>query len=387
MRVLWLASSYPDPYEPTNGDFVERHAIAVAKFVPVDLIHVVQVGKDILTDDSSTYSKEGNLRQWVYSFAFRKWHIGWLDKIRYHIKYRIFYYDLLVQYQKDYGTPSLIHVHVPMKAGMPARTFAERWEIPYLVTDHSSMYDRVAKDHYFTRSFFFQYYSREIYRDAAMATNVSAAMAEKVQDLFHPAAMQVIPNVVDSFLFSFQPASSPEVFTWFHASTMFPLKNVEGIVEAFKILNTQRLDWQLVMAGPANISIVNKVKEAGLSDKIRFIGEIPHKAIAGWMQRSSALVLFSKHENFPCVIIEALCCGLPVVSSNVGGISEAVNDTNGLLVESENIAELANALNKTMLHYTQFDRQEIARKAAAAYAEETIGKQFVTVYQQVLGQS
>ena len=142
-----------------------------------------------------------------------------------------------------------------------------------------------------------------------MVTNVSAAMAEKVQALFHPAAIKVIHNVVDTSLFNFQPASAPEIFTWFHASTMFPLKNVESIVEAFKILNTQRQDWQLVMAGPVNISIVNKVKEAGLSDKIRFLGEIPHKAIAGWMQRSSALVLFSKHENFPCVIIEALSCG------------------------------------------------------------------------------
>jgi glycosyltransferase involved in cell wall biosynthesis len=384
MRVLWLASSYPDPYEPTNGDFVERHAIAVAKFVPVDLIHVVQVGKDIRTDDSSTYSKEGNLRQWVHSFAFRKWHIGWLDKIRYHFKYRIFYHALLVQYQKDYGTPALIHVHVPMKAGMLARVFSRRWQIPYLVTDHSSMYDRVAKDHYFTRSFFFQYYSRKIYRDAAMVTNVSAAMAEKVQDLFHPAAMQVIHNVVDGFLFNFQPASSPEIFTWFHASTMFPLKNVESIVEAFKILNTQRQDWQLVIAGPVNISIVNKVKKAGLSGKIRFLGEIPHKAIASWMQRSSALVLFSKHENFPCVIIESLCSGLPVVSSNVGGISEAVNDTNGLLVESENITELAHAMNKTMENYGQFDRQEIACKAADAYAEERIGKQFIDTYRKIL---
>jgi glycosyltransferase involved in cell wall biosynthesis len=50
-----------------------------------------------------------------------------------------------------------------------------------------------------------------------------------------------------------------------------------------------------------------------------------------WRQKckkADAFILFSRHENFPCVVIEALCCGLPVVASNVGGIAEAVDETN-----------------------------------------------------------
>ena len=62
MKVLWLASWYPDEYEPTNGDFIQRHAKATAQLMHVDLIHVAQAGKDrsflhkvVVTDDGSLH--------------------------------------------------------------------------------------------------------------------------------------------------------------------------------------------------------------------------------------------------------------------------------------------------------------------------------------------
>ena len=129
---------------------------------------------------------------------------------------------------------------------------------------------------------------------------------------------------------------------------------------------------------------MDSVYESGLSHKIKFVGELSHKDVAKQMQISSAFVLFSKHENFPCVIIEALCCGIPVVSSAVGGVSEAVNSTNGLLVESENIEALKNAFLKMMDDYHQYDQEKIARDAASKYSEEVIGNQFFDLYRTVL---
>ena len=48
MKVLWLASWYPDEYEPTNGDFVQRHAKAVSQLMHIDVIHVVQAGENLI---------------------------------------------------------------------------------------------------------------------------------------------------------------------------------------------------------------------------------------------------------------------------------------------------------------------------------------------------
>ena len=52
-------------------------------------------------------------------------------------------------------------------------------------------------------------------------------------------------------------------------------------------------------------------------------------------RKSHCLVMASSSENAPCVIAEAHCSGLPVISSNVGGISDMVNNSNGVLFDLE----------------------------------------------------
>ncbi|MDE3145678.1 MAG: glycosyltransferase, partial [Bacteroidota bacterium] len=167
-------------------------------------------------------------------------------------------------------------------------------------------------------------------------------------------------------------------------SSLYQLKNIEGIIEAFKSLNQVRQDWELIIVGNASQKLIDQVSETGLSNKIKFIGELLHEDVAKQMQDSSALVLFSRYENFPCVIIEALCCGLPVVSSNVGGVSEAVNKSNGLLVESQNIGALKDAFIYMMDNCHQYNAQQISIDASKKYSEEVIGGQFVSLYRQVI---
>ena len=178
MKILWLASWYPNPYEPVNGDFIQRHAQAVAQFIPLDVIHVVQVGKDVPVRDEQIESTRGNIHEMIHSFSFRKWGIGWIDKIRYQLKYRKFYVHLLLQYEKRYGRPALMHVHVPLKAGLLALFFKKRWKIPYIVSEQSSLYERRAEDSFDRRSLFFRYHTRAIFRGASLVTNVSASIGK-----------------------------------------------------------------------------------------------------------------------------------------------------------------------------------------------------------------
>jgi glycosyltransferase involved in cell wall biosynthesis len=383
MKILWLASWYPDAYEPVNGDFVQRHAKAVSSLMPIDVIHVVQVGKDVKTKKDCVYTIDGNLREWVYSFSFTKWGLDSIDKLRYHIKFRHFYRSLLLKYAHHYGKPDLIHVHEPLKAGIAALEMATLWGIPYIVTEHSSLYDQVATDNFYRRSFFFRYYTKKIFQNAACITCVSKVIASKIQQIMGNMKIEIIRNVVDTTLFNYQPQLSTG-FKWLHVSSMQPVKNVAAILKAFQQLYLFRQDWELELIGPFNEMHVQWVREAGLSNHIFFKGEISHCRVAIKMKGASALVLFSKFENFPCVIIEALCCGLPVVSSDVGGIKEAVNRSNGILVESENIGKLTIALRNIMANYYQYNRILITTNAASTYAVPVIAKQFAQLYQHLL---
>ncbi len=383
MQILWLASWYPNPYEPVNGDFIQRHALAVSKLVPVDVIHVVQIGKDFRTKEGYIHNKEDNFRELIYSFSFRKWGIGFIDKIRYNIKYRFFYRDLLFKYASQYGIPQLIHVHIPLKAGLVAREMCDHWHIPYIVSEQASYYEMSAKDNFFKRSWFFKHNTAKVFRDAKMITNVSATIGKTIQQLFHLKKVETIHNLVDTQYFNYQ-ASKNEIFTWIHASTLGHQKNPEGMIEAFEQLNQVNSNWQLKIVGPVTDSLKKLVEQKGLINKIIFIGEVPYKEVAVHMQSADAFVLFSRHENFPCVIAEALCCGLPIVSSHVGGIAEAVNIENGILVENENIQALANALIKMMSENKNYDRSSISQKAIELYNMETIAEQFVDVYKNIL---
>jgi glycosyltransferase involved in cell wall biosynthesis len=75
-----------------------------------------------------------------------------------------------------------------------------------------------------------------------------------------------------------------------------------------------------------------------------------------------------------------LCCGLPVISSNVGGIAELVNTLNGMLVTAGNINELAAVLAEFLQHRNSYNKKEIAAEAATLLNENEIGKQLRNWY-------
>jgi glycosyltransferase involved in cell wall biosynthesis len=98
------------------------------------------------------------------------------------------------------------------------------------------------------------------------------------------------------------------------------------------------------------------------------------------MKKASALVLFSFYENLPCVILESLCCGLPVIATRVGGVPEIIQDDNGLLVDAGNEQQLLQAM-KTMIEKEEaYDRKKISDAATARYAYEKVGKVIFNIY-------
>jgi L-malate glycosyltransferase len=72
---------------------------------------------------------------------------------------------------------------------------------------------------------------------------------------------------------------------------------------------------------------------------------------------------------------------MPVVSSEVGGINEVINDKNGILVKSENELQLKEAMKKMILNYADYNRQAIADDAKAKFSYAVVGKQFTEIYE------
>jgi len=96
------------------------------------------------------------------------------------------------------------------------------------------------------------------------------------------------------------------------------------------------------------------------------------------------MVMFSRFENSPCSIIEALCCGLPVIATKVGGIPELLNNNNGLLIESLDEKALFEALEAMAANYLKYDRKKIAEDAKSKFSYSVIGKKLDKIYEAVL---
>jgi glycosyltransferase involved in cell wall biosynthesis len=270
-----------------------------------------------------------------------------------------------------------------MKAGLIARWIKRRYGVSYIVSEHSVHYKMGSHDDFFDKSFVYRREVTGIFRGATAVTNVSVAMGNIIKELFNLRHVYTINNTADTSLFNNERLDNKK-FMFIHVSTLTESqKNVSGILTVVGNLLKRRQDFALTIVGPATKELEELIKKSGIKNFVTLTGDVSYADVSKQMKRSSALVLFSRYENLPCVIIEALCCGLPVISTDVGGVKELVNEANGLLVHSENENELEESMNDMINKYENYDREQIAANAQERFSYSAIGKQFHELYMEV----
>ena len=98
------------------------------------------------------------------------------------------------------------------------------------------------------------------------------------------------------------------------------------------------------------------------------------------MNTHDLFLLFSNYENLPCVVVEALSVGLPVLATDVGGTAEMITKNNGIIIDSKNETQLEEQLILFIDNISNYDRVEIGKTARKIYSYETVGLQFLNIY-------
>ncbi len=380
-KILWLCSWYPGKTEPFNGDFIQRHAQAAALYNDIHVIHVMGDTTGVIKETVTEIKKENGLtEQIVY---IKKSTTAW-GRFSGHYKLLYLYKDATRKYIKENGKPDLVHVHVPVKAGIFGLWMKRKYGIPYVLTEHWGIYNEVADLNYTGRNNLFKKYTKKIFEQAAKFISVSRFLAEGVNRMVIKKNYETVPNVVNTSLFFYKEKPAGASFRFIHVSNMVALKNAEGILRAFRSLQEKNSNTTLIMAGDTNDRIRQYAAEQGLSaDKVIFKGEIPYQQVAEEMQQADSFILFSNIENSPCVIGEALCCGLPVIASRVGGVPELVNETNSILIEAGDENALVNAMQQMIGSRIKFNPKKIAEEAGAIFSYDVVGKRFDEIYADV----
>lgn len=382
MKVLWLASWYPSELRPLDGDFIQRHAHATALFTDIELIHVVKDADGIITDHVKEIVTVNNrLTEKIIYYKPAKTSIPIIDRFLSHVKYRKVYREAVRKYIDKNGKPQFIHLHIAMKAGLVALWLKRKMNVPYVLTEHWGGYLTNANPNIKDYNFVYRNYWKKIVTGAKASSFVSTAFEKHMINLYQIKNSCVIPNVVNTEIFYPAKKTTAGTTRFIHASILTYQKNAKDILTALSLIKN-RHSFEMVMFGPFNPALERMIRKLGLENQVFLKGEVPHSVLSKEMQQSDALIQYSRYETFGCVLIEANACGVPVIVSNLEVFHEIVEErVNGIFVECENPAALAEKIQSFIALKNNFNKEEIAAVAAEKYNYYKVGKQFVELYE------
>jgi N-acetyl-alpha-D-glucosaminyl L-malate synthase BshA len=146
--------------------------------------------------------------------------------------------------------------------------------------------------------------------------------------------IRVIPNFLDCARYTrrpdqglrhrIAPNGSGEAVVM-HVSNFRPVKRLPAVIDVFRSIR-QRVPSRLVLVGdgPDRAAAERRVAEHGLTDAVMFAGE--QHDLVPWLSAADLFLLPSEKESFGLAALEAMACEVPVVTSNVGGLPEIVED-------------------------------------------------------------
>lgn len=181
---------------------------------------------------------------------------------------------------------------------------------------------------------------------------VSSDIENQIRRLFPRMGERVrtIPNGVDDQFLSLSHLghNRPELHL-VAVGSLIPRKALDVAISAVARLQNSKIYLIVVGDGPERPRLEALIEEHALGDQVRLLGAQPPHAIPGFLENADALVLTSRHEGRPNVVIEAMAAGLPVVATAIPGVRELVPDGEvGLLFEPGDIAGLAAHLGRLL---------------------------------------
>lgn len=376
MHIVFLPAWYPHRNDDMEGLFVRKHALAVAAHHTVDVLFLR--AEPHLKEPQFEHLEQGNLREHYIYYPLA--HNKALRILRFLAMFRSGFKHIL----KEYGKPDLVHAHVLDGIGCMALWCNYRYHIPYVVTEHWSRYL-----HGDSGKGFRTLLTRLTVKKSRCVMPVSQSLKNAMQTCGLVGNYKVIPNVVDNFFFLdiLQPATS-DTKTILHICCFDEAaKNNFGLLRTVKKLSENRSDFRLVMVGDGKDRAATQEYAEQLQlpqDAVIFAGKLQPPEIKTALNACSFSVLFSNYETQSVVICESLACGKPVVATQVGGIPELIDETNGVTVPVQDETALYQALNRMLDTYADYDPQAISRRAYARFSFEQVGQQLDATYRQAL---
>lgn len=383
IKVLVIPTWYPREKKPISGIFFKKQAEGLAKNIDVSILDFELVSIREIKDFLKLKKYENYTEKNVKTFRFRKINYGFrFDNIVKKIyKKNIYkYFDKVI---KETGKPDIIHAHVTFHGGYLAYLLSKRYNIPYVVTEHSSFFEKlVEKD---------PEVCSEIFKGASGYMAVGKTLKNKVEELGKIQCL-VVPNYINTEKFKtneiVDEIKIKDKFNLLNVSLLNQVKNIPMLLEALNLVvyesNIKNIHLHLIGDGIERQNIKNKIEELNLQDYCTMHGTVINENLPKYLNSGDALVISSKKETFCVAGIEAMSCGLPVIATKCGGPQDYVNEENGILVENNNAQAMKHGIIKMISNYKIYDKEKIKKYIEDNYSEKAVVDKVITEYKKVL---
>jgi glycosyltransferase involved in cell wall biosynthesis len=369
------------------GLFIRRHALSVSGIYKVAVLYVHPDSKLKAKPYDLELADGPNLLEVRLYYRTGKTGIKNLDSLINLIRFFKAHLKGFRIINKKFGSPDLLHVNVLTRHGVIALIYKLLTRVPYVITEHWTRYLPGMNTY---EGWLRKMLTRVVVKNASALMPVTLNLQHSMQkhSLFNN-NYHVIPNVVDANLFNIKDSLidlSRKMFL--HVSCFDDnQKNISGILRVLKQLSLKRQDWVCNMIGEGKDyeQLVKYAEELSLDGSlVIFTGLKENQELADLMKQACFQFLFSRYENLPVVIPESFACGVPFISTSVGGIAEHINENLGLLIESEDEIALLKAIEYMLDNTAKFDEATIRQYAIDHFSKEVIGQQIHKVYENVI---
>ena len=374
MRILILSHMYPRLHNPVGGIFVHEQVRAL-RTQGIDAR--VATGGPCWLQTLNPWRIAAALRAYrAQQPAWATWDTvpvieftylcGFLFRPTIHsLTYVHGFRRVMARLRKEFPF-DLVHAHTSFLDGAAGLLAARAYGCPLLITEHTGPFDLL------TRNAFMRYRTRRSVIGASRVLAVSSSLRQTMlaQLALSPDCIDVLPNGVDPSVFcpdANQPHAS-EVIRVLWVGHYVEVKRVDYLVRAFAraLRSRPRLRLSLLGDGPDRGKISALVADLGLTAQVEFLPATDRAGVARAMRAHNFVAVSSATETFSLVTLEALACGVPVLSTACGGPQDLIvhpwlgsivsNDLEGLTSGLVDMADRAGSDDAAKLHAYVRDR-------------------------------
>ena len=373
----------PSFFQPHGGLFCLEQAKALKNLGhEVRIVSNVQLGITVELHDYFMLSYRRYEHEMDGITVYQSYQRGLPKVIRYNVKRWVaIVRSMFAQYVEKYGRPDIIHAHCAKWAGYAAMLISREYGIPYVITEHLSktIFDdefRLVGNTPWQIPLL-----TEAYQHASKVLSVSDELPERLSVYFgKDYQWETVSNIVDTLFYQYRQREPLQgrAFRFCCLANYIPLKGYDVLFSAFRKLRKEGLNVELHIAGRGTDTASCRNQ---LTDGMFTHGLMDRQAVCQLLYVSDALVLASRSEAQPLVLLEAMSTGIPVVSTEV--IPQNLRLEGGcFIVPVDNADALADAMKHVA--ETPIDGQQISQQVAQLASARVVGERLEKVFKEAI---